>query len=143
MRTQLYREISSNFQNLVVRISLSTSVTGLRQAAPMHFTDKLDLSFNVWNFYNDEKRRDLLFELKEAAAISRIYDKFSCIVTEDRPGYAIVRGREAAAEVDERLLDGSLDKKLYRKASSPEAWKFMDELLNGKRESHRKSLNPL
>ena len=140
---QLYREISNNFQNLVVQDALSTSIAGLRQAAPLHFMDKLDLSFNIWNFYNDEKRRDLLFELKEAAAISRIYDKFSCIVNEERPGYAIARGREAAAEVDERLLDGSLEKKLYRKASSPEAWKFMDELLSGKRESHRKSLNPL
>jgi hypothetical protein len=143
MRTQLYREISSNFQNLVVRIALSSSLAGLRQAAPLHFTEKLDLSFNVWNFYNEEKRRDLFFELKEAAAINRIYDKLSRIGNEQSPGYAFARGKEAAAEVDERLLDGSLDKKLYQKVSSPEAWRFMDDLLSGKRESYRKSLNPL
>lgn len=143
MRLQLYREISNNFENLVVRISLSTSIAGLQQAAPLHLTDKLDLSFNVWNFYNDEKRRDLLYELNEASAISRIHDKFSYIVNEERPGYAIVRAREACAEVEERLLDGSLNKKLFRKVSSPKAWKFMDDLLSGKRDGHRKSLNPL
>lgn len=85
MREQLYREVSSNYQNLVVRIHLVTSLTGLRQGAPLHFTDKLDISFNVWEFYNDEKRRDMLFDLKEAGAISRIYEKFSMIGNEEPP----------------------------------------------------------
>ena len=143
MREQLYREISNNYQSLVVRIALVTSLSGLRQAAPMHFTDKLDLSFGVWEFYNDEKRRDMLFDLKEAGTINRIYEKVSIIGNEELPGYAHVRGKEAAAEVDDRLLDGTLDKKLYHKVSSPEAWRFMDELLTGKRKSYREYLNPL
>lgn len=88
MQEQLYREISNNYQNLVVRIALVTSVSGLRQAAPMRFTDKLDLSFGVWEFYNDEKRRDMLFDLKEAGTINRIYEKFSIIGNEELPGYA-------------------------------------------------------
>ena len=142
MREQLYREISTNYQNLVVRVALVTSLSGLRQAAPMHFTDKLDLSFGVWEFYNDEKRRDLFFDLKEAGAISRIYEKFSMIGNEELPGYAHVRGKEAAAEVDDRLLDGTLDKKLYKQVSSPEAWRFIDELLTRKRRSYREFLNP-
>lgn len=143
MREQLYREISNNYQNLVVHIALVTSVSGLRHAAPMHFTDKLDLSFGVWEFYNDEKRRDMLFDLKEAGAISRINGKFSMIGNEELPGYAHVRGKEAAAEVDDRLLDRTLDRNLYQKVSSAEAWKFMDDLLTGKRKSYREYLNPL
>src|SRR5689334_11356830 len=75
MRDQLYREISNNYQNLVVHVAMVTSIAGLRQAAPLHFTEKLDLNFSVWNFYNAEKRRDILFDLKEAGAISRIYEK--------------------------------------------------------------------
>jgi hypothetical protein len=143
MREHLYREISNNYQNLVVRIALVTSVSGLRQGAPLHFNDKLDLSFGAWNFYNDEKRRDMLFDLKEAGAVNRIYEKFSSIGNEELPGYALVRGKEAAAEVDDRLLDGTLDKRLYKKVSSPDDWKYMDDLLTGKRESYREYLNPL
>jgi hypothetical protein len=143
MREQLYREISNNYHNLVVRIEMVTSLTGLREAAPMRFNDKLDISFSVWGFYNDDKRKDMLFDLKEAGAISRIYEKFSMIGNEELAGYAHVRGKEAAAEVDDRLADGSLDKKLYKKVSSPDAWKFMDELLTGKRKSYRAYLSPL
>jgi hypothetical protein len=143
MRQHLYREVSNNYQNTVVRIALVTSVEGLRQGAALRFTEKLDLSFNVWNFYNDEKRREMLFELAEAEAIHRIYDKFIVIGNEGLSGYAHVRGKEAAAEVDDRLLDGTLDKKLYREVSSPEAWRYMDDLLNGKRESYRAFLNPI
>jgi hypothetical protein len=143
MREQFYREISNNYQNLVVRIALVTSLSGLREGAPLRFTDKLDLSFNVWEFYNDEKRRDMLFDLREAGAISRIYEKFSMIGNEERPVSAVVRGKEAAAEVDDRLLDGTLDKKLYQKMSSTDAWKYMDDLLTGKRKSYREYLNPL
>lgn len=143
MRRHLYREISNNYQNTVVRIALVTSVEGLRQAAPFRFTEKLDLSFNVWKFYNDEKRREMLFELSEAEAIHRIYGKFIVIGNEGLSGYAHVRGKEAAAEVDDRLLDGTLDKKLYRQVSSPEAWRYMDDLLTGKRESYRAFLNPI
>ena len=143
MRQQLYREISSNYQNLVVRIHLVTSLTGLRQGAPLHFNDKRDISFNVWNFYNDEKRRDMLFDLKEAGAISGIYEKFSLIGNEELPGYAHVRGKEALAQVDDRLLDRTLDRKLYRKESSANAWRYMDDLLAGKRKSYRSELSPL
>jgi len=142
MRRQLYGEISRNNQALVVRVAACTSIAGLAQGAPLHFTDKLDISFSVWNFYNDEKRRDRLFELKEAEVINRIYDKFA-LIPMDVPGYAHVRAREAAAEIDDRLLDGTLDRKLYKKVSSREAWRFMDDLLTGKRESHRKYLSPL
>jgi hypothetical protein len=123
MRRQLYREISTNNQNIVVRVALVTSVEGLRQGTPFRFTENLDLSFSVWNFYDDEKRREMLFELPEAASICSIYAKFINI-SNDLPGYAHVRGREAAAEVDDRLLDGTLDKKLYRKVSSPHAWRY-------------------
>lgn len=142
MRRQLYREISNNYQNTVVRVALVTSVEGLRQGTAMRFTEKLDLGYSVWNFYNDEKRRDLLFELPEAAAIYTIYAKFINIGN-DLPGYAHVRGKEAAAEVEDRLLDGTLDKKLYRKVSTPEAWRFMDDLFSGRREKYREYLNPL
>src|SRR5260370_16374166 len=113
MRQQLYREISNNYQNLVVRIHLVTSLTGLRQGAPLHFNDKLDISFNVWSFYNNEKRRDIHFHLQEAGAITGIYVKVSLIGNEELPGYAHVRGKEALAGVDDRLLDRTLDSKLY------------------------------
>lgn len=143
MRGQLYREISGNYQRTVVQIALATSVPGISAGLPFRFNEKLDLSFGVWNFYYDEKRRDKFFELSEAEAIVRIYMKFSEVGNETLPGYAHVRGKVAAAEVDDRLLDQTLDRKLYRKVSSAEAWRFMEELLDGKRKSHREFLNPL
>lgn len=143
IREQLYREIATNYHNVVVRVAVVTSNRGIREGAPFRFTEKLDISFDVWNFYNDEKRRELLFNLKEAGTICRIYEKFTAIVNDGPSGYAHVRGKEAAAEVDDRLLDGTLDKELYLSVCSPDARKFMGELLSGKRESYRKSLNPL
>jgi hypothetical protein len=143
MRRHLYKEISENYQRLVIHIYLCTSVTGLSQGAPFRFTEKLDISFDAWNFYNGVDQRHFLFELKEAASIGRIYEKFIAIGNGDIGGYAIVRGREAAAEVDERLLDGSLDRKLYKEVSTPDAWHTMDELLSGKRSSWRRCLNPI
>jgi len=142
MRRHLYGEISKNYQNTVIRIALVTSSEGLKQGAAFRFSEKLDISFSMWNFYNDEKRRESLFELSEAAAICNIYAKFVNI-SNDIPGYAHVRGKEALAEVDDRLLDGTLDKKLYREVSTPDAWRYMDDLLTGKRESYRAFLNPI
>lgn len=141
MRQQLYQEISNNYQNIVIRIAYCISITGIKLGGLEHFNEKLDLSFNVWNFYKDDGRKELLFELDEVEAICRIYDKLSRI-NGDFPGYPHVRGKEAAAEVDDRLLDGTLDKALYKQVSSAEAWRFMDDLLGGRRESYRKSLNP-
>jgi hypothetical protein len=142
MRRQLYREISRNNQNIVVRIAMCSSVAGIAQGAPLRFSERLDISFDVWNFYNDERRREFLFELREADAINRIYDKVNRIGM-DLPGYQHVRGKEAAAEVDDRLLDGSLNRKLYQRMSTKEAWAFMADLITGKRESYRKYLSPL
>jgi hypothetical protein len=166
MREQLYQEISNNYQRMLDRISLAAK-TASSERAPYQFYMKLDLSFNVWNFYNDEKRREMLFDLKEAEAISRIYDKFLGIgIDEAFPEIARLRGKltaagledyrsdelsmlleaktrgDAAAEVDDRLLDGTLDRKLYRKVSSPAARTFMDDLLNGKRQSYQTFLIP-
>ena len=142
MRRQLYREISRNYHKLDLQIHLSTSVSRLAQATPLHFVEKLDISFDVWNFYNDEKRRDRLFDLREADAISPIYEKFKQISL-DAPGYAHVRAKEALAEIEDRLLDGSLDKRLFRKVSEPEARGFVSDLVSGKRERYRKFLNPV
>jgi hypothetical protein len=142
MRRHLYREISINNQYTVVWVGKCTSElgTGIENlqhfstllAAAQPFTEKLDLSFNVWNFYKDEKRREMLFELAEAEAIHRIYDKFIVIGNEGRT-HALLRAMEATDEVDERLLDGTLDKKVYRKVSAPNARRYMDDLLTGKR----------
>jgi hypothetical protein len=142
MRKQLYREMSRNYQNVVVHIARCSSITGLSEGALLRFADKLDISFDVWNFYNDEKRKELLFELKEADTISRIYGKFGRTGI-DLGGYPHVRAKEVAAEVDDSLLDGSLDRKLYERASSKEAWRFMVDLLSGERKSYGEYLNPL
>ena len=141
MRKQLYREISRNYHKLDLQIYRSTSVAGIAQAAPLRFAKHLDISFDVWNFYNDEKRRASLFELKEADSIARIYSKLSCVGM-DLPGYAHVRAKEALAEIEDRLLDESLDRKLFKRASSPETRQFVADLISGKREPYRKSLNP-
>jgi|HubBroStandDraft_6_1064221.scaffolds.fasta_scaffold02799_5 hypothetical protein len=142
MRAQLYREISNNYQDTTVRIGVVLSHEGLKRAAAMNFNDKLSLSFAVWNHYSDEKRREMLFELKEAGAISHINALFAAIVNDQLSGYPHVRGKEAAAEVDDCLLDGTLDKKVYQDVSTPLAWKYMQELLDGKRPSYRKELSP-
>lgn len=142
MREQLYREISLNYHNIVVRIGVVTSVAGIAEGAPFRFCEKLDINFDVWNFYNHEMRREILFGLDEAGTISRIYEKFTNIVNAGPSGYAHVRGKEAAAEVDDRLLDGTLDRELYLNVCSLDARKFMDDLLTGKRKSYRELLNP-
>jgi len=142
MREQLYREISNNHQTLAVCIALVTSVAGIRDGAPFRFGEKLGLNFGVWNFYHGEKR-ELLFDLNEAGAITRIYEKLTSVVNDDGSGYGHVRGKEALAEIDDRLLDKTLDQELYLKVSSPEARKYAEDLLTGKRPSYRKSLNPL
>ena len=54
-----------------------------------------------------------------------------------------MRGKVAAAEVDDSLVDGSLDRELYQSVSRKEAWEYMAALLNGKRESYGYDLNPL
>lgn len=141
MRSQLYREISRNYHKLDLQISVSTSTTGLAQAAPLHFAERTDISFDVWNFYHDEKRRASLFELREADAIARIYDKFNRIGLEVS-GYPHVRAKEALAEIEDRLLDGTLNKHLFEKASTPETRPFVVDLFAGKREGYRKFLRP-
>lgn len=141
MRKQLYGEISANYQNLVVRIAVCQSLAGIGKGAPLRFSEGLDISFHAWNFYSDDSHRHELFKLKEAPAISRIYEKFSNIGNEALPGYALTRAKEAAAEVDERILDQSLNRTLYKNVSTPEAWRTMERLIAGKRESWRKSLN--
>ena len=138
MRKQLYREICRNYHKLDLQIHLSTSVGGLAQAAPLSFIEKVDISFDVRNFYNDGTRRDRLFELREVDAIARVYEKFNQICL-DVPGYAHVRAKEALAEIEDRLLDASLDKRLFRKVSMPEARNFVSDLVSGKRERYRKS----
>ena len=144
MRRQLYREISRNNQSIVVRIGLATSITGLAQGLPLRFGEGLDISFDVWNFYNDNKQRPFLFELKEADAISRIYEKTGNIGNEaPSSGYQLVRAKEAAAELDDRLIDGSLNKRIYRRVSIKEARVFTDDLLKGKRHPYRKFLGHL
>jgi hypothetical protein len=143
MRRQLYREISDNYQNIVVGIAKVTSYEGLKRGAAMHFNDRLNVNFDVWNYYNDEKRREMLFDLREAGAITKIYSCFLAIGNQSLSGYAHVRGKEAAAEVDDCLLDGTLDRKLYQDVSKPEAWEYMQQLVDGKRPSYRKELSPL
>jgi hypothetical protein len=143
MREQLYREISGHYQRIAVQVALATSVPGIKAGLPFRFTEKLDLSFAVWNFHYDEKRREKFFELREAEAITRIYLKLSEIGNAAAEGYPHVRAKAAAAEVDDRLLDKTLDRDLYWAVSAPEAWKFMDDLLSGRRESYRAFLNPL
>ena len=66
MREQLYREIAHNYHNIVIRVAIVTSIAGIREGAPFHFWEKFDINFGIWNFYNDEIRRELLFSLKEA-----------------------------------------------------------------------------
>jgi hypothetical protein len=142
MRRQLYREISRNYHKLDLQIHQSTSLLGLSQGAPLRFVDKMDISFVVWNFYNDEKRRTSLFELNEADAISRIYDRLNRVGM-DLPGYALVRAKEALAEIEDRVLDRTLDRKLFEKESDTQTRPFVADLLSGKREPYRKFLSPL
>jgi hypothetical protein len=122
MRGQLYREISRNNQQIVLRIAVATSTRGFAMGLPLCFANGLDVSFLVWNFYHDGEQRALLFELKEADAISRIYAKVSNIENEATDSaWQLMRAKEASAEVDERLLDGSLNRGIYRHVSTKEA----------------------
>jgi hypothetical protein len=142
MRRQLYREICRNYHKLDLQINLGVSRAGLAQATLLRFTEKLDISFDVWNFYNDETRRASLFEITEADAIARIYVKFT-LIGNDLPGYAHVRAKAALAEIDDRLLDRSLSRRIFRNVSTHETRPFVDDLVSGKRKPYRDYLNPL
>jgi hypothetical protein len=142
MRHQLYREIPRNYYKLHLQLKYSLSLAGLAQGAPLRFAECTDISFNVWNFYNDEKRRASLFELTEADVIARIYDKFGQIGM-DQPGYTHIRAWEALGEIDERLIDRSLEQTIFLKTLPPQAQAFVKELLTGKRKPYREYLNPL
>src|SRR5438034_7228748 len=57
MREQLYREIARNNHSIVVRIHVATSIQGIQQGLSFRFTNNLvDINFDIWNCYNDEKR---------------------------------------------------------------------------------------
>jgi hypothetical protein len=87
-------------------------------------------------------RKALLYRSDEAATIVSIYEKFKNIYA-DAPGYLHVRRKVAAAELDDSLVEGKLDRRLYQSVATKEAWAYMGELLDGKRESYRCCLNPL
>jgi hypothetical protein len=143
MRSQLYQEISENNHRIVVHIARCTCIAGIAQSEALRFTENLGLSFSTWNYYTeDEGRKALLYRLDEAATIVSIYQKFKNIYA-DSPGYPHVRGKVAAAEVDDSLVEGKLDRELYQSVAGKEAWAYMAELLAGKRESYRYYLNPL
>jgi hypothetical protein len=143
MREMLYREVSENYYKITVHIARCLSISGLSEGEPLRFAENLGLSFKFWNSYNsDESRKDLLFELKDIAVIASIYEKLASIGT-DSHGYALVRGKVAAAEVDDSFLDGSLDRELYQTVSSKQAWDYIAILLNGERKSYRYYFNPL
>jgi hypothetical protein len=142
MRRQLYQEIAENNHRIVVHIARCMCIAGRTQGEALRFTENLGLSFKTWNYYTeDEGRKALLYRLDEAATIVSIYQKFKNIYA-DSPGYPHDMGKVAAAEVDS-LVEGKLDRKLYQSVASKEAWASMAELLDGKRESYRKYLNPL
>ena len=62
----------------------------------------------------------LLYRLAEAATIVRIYHKLKSIYA-DAPGYPHVRGKVAAAEVDDSLFEGKLDRRFYQSATTKES----------------------
>jgi hypothetical protein len=143
VRRQLYQEIAENNHRIVVHIARCTCIAGLVQVEALRFTENLGLSFNTWNYYTgDEGRKALLYRLDNATTIVRIYEKFTNIYA-DALEYPHVRGKAAAAEVDDSLVEQKLDRKLYQSVSSKEAWAYMAELLDGKRESYGCYLNPL
>jgi hypothetical protein len=143
MRRQLYQEIAENNHRIVVHIARCTCIAGLARGEALRFTDNLSLSFDTWIYYTeDEGRKALLYRLDEAATIVRIYERFQDIYA-NASGYPHVTGKVAAAEVDDSLVEGKLDKKLYQSVVSKEAWVYMAELLGGKRESYRCYLDPL
>jgi hypothetical protein len=143
MRRQLYQEIAENNHRIVVHIARCTCIAGLARGEALRFTENLSLSFDTWIYYTeDEGRKALLYRLDEAATIVRIYERFEDIYA-NASGYPHVTGKVAAAEVDDSLVEGKLDKKLYQSVVSKEAWVYMAELLGGKRESYRCYLDPL
>jgi hypothetical protein len=143
MRRQLYQEIAENNHKVVVHIARCTCIAGLAQGEALRFTENLGLSFNTWNYHTeDEGRKALLYRLDEAATIVSIYEKFKNVYA-DAPGYPLVRGKVAAAEVDDSFIKGKLDRRLYQSVASKETRAYMAELLDGKRESYGCYLNPL
>jgi hypothetical protein len=137
IREQLYREISHNHLVLVTKAMKRNPLE-----SPYVFggADEFEgLSFKVWNHYEEPDNKAALFKLlKEAGDIARIYEGISNIagagiIVPGAPRNFVGKSIDAADEVDRLLLEGRLDRKTYRRQSSPEAVKLLDELVSGKR----------
>jgi len=70
-----------------------------------------------------------------------IYDKVSVRIGIDLPGYALVRAKEALAEVEDRLIEWNTRLEAFLKKSQPMKHGLsLPTYLSGKREPYRKFL---
>ena len=141
MQLQIYQEMIHNYQNIVELIAVATSVEGLRQGTAHRFDRKLDLRFDIWNYYSSDANAGI-YRLREANALHAVFGKFAVIGNVPDAYEAMTKSREAAAEFDEQLSAGAFDSELLRAVSPKVFWPFLEDLIKGKRESHKRFLNP-
>lgn len=144
MRRQLYEGILLNYESFLERIRVATSTEGIKQGTPFRFKDKLNLYLAAWENYSSQENKALLYTLDEAATVQNIYESFEVInfVADDNPYDVLHSARAAVASVDEAILQGKLDKDLLKEVAAPSVWRFISELIEGKRESYKVALNP-
>ena len=118
IRKHLYEELASNYESVVSRVAISSSLEGLRQGTSNRFNDKLDIRFQMQN-QHIELDKKLFWSINEAHTLDSLYNKFNLIVLEMDPYRARTFSIEAAAAFERAAKDGKLDKALLKDVCTP------------------------
>jgi hypothetical protein len=146
MRRQLYEEMCGVYEALVNRISIATSIEGLKQGVVFRFSDNISFSFRAWEFYTSAEQKEFFYSLDDAVAIQEFFD--SCMniakpVDEkkyDAELYRMQLAKRAAAVFDELVLKGRFSVQLLEEVADTSLWQYIRDLIDGERETWKKSL---
>ena len=149
MRRQLYEEMCRIYEALVNRVSIATSLEGLKQGVAFRFSENISLSFDAWEFYTSAAQKEFFYTLDDAVAIQEFFAACMNIgkpVDEQKYAvepYRMQLAKRAAAVFDEFVLTSRFSLELLEEVADIALWEYIKDLIEGERESWKKSLNPL
>jgi hypothetical protein len=136
--------MAENYDKLLLRRTAVTRLEGIKRGSIERFQRGLNLRFDIYEHYWADKEEDRLFKLPEAGTINAIYDKYKEVDDLEDDGYAAnSKAMEAIAEFDRHVRRKRLDLKVLQKACTPKLWEYINDLLEGKRQSHENDLDPI
>src|SRR5713101_1552991 len=136
MRRQLYEEMCRLYESIVFRISVATSVEGIKQGVPFKFSNNLNVSFDSWQFYTSEAQREFFYSLDDAGAIQEFFRACEAIAKnqdEDKATGELKRiqtAKRAAATFDEAVIQGRLSQSLLQEVAAVPVWQYIKDLID-------------